>query len=291
MVFPNQARAARVAASKETVRQGWVGRVHARGKWHAKNVIHTRALTTAILEAAGIRPGMNVLDVAAGTGDPAIALARLVGTRGHVTVTDLVSEMLEAAEGEAKRYKLTNVSFKQADAESLPFDDNCFDAVTCRLGIMFFPHPVQALREMRRILKPGGRAALVTWGPPARNLRTTTTLAVLRKFLERQASQRNFRKSDGNRFAFAGTLAEALGEAGFRKPWAESRTVQIPWPGSPEDCWERVRDASGGAQLLGQIAEEDRAEAVRKVLTALAVYHDGKQVSLQVDIVVGSGIS
>ena len=278
----------RAGRSKEAVRQGWTGRAGARSRWHAKNVVHTRALTEALLEAAQIRPGMQVLDVAGGTGDPAIAEAKVVGPQGHVTATDLVPEMLVAAEAEARKTGVSNITFRQADAESLPFPDESFDAVTCRLGVMFFTDPVAALREMRRVLKPGGLTALVAWGPPEQNLRTASTTGVLRTFLAEEPGGGG--GGGAARFSQADTLAVAMEQAGLQEVWAEGRNVPLPWPGPAEECWERMRDNSGGAQLVERIAPERRQEAVAQVLSALGQYYDGRQVNLRVDIVVAAGV-
>ena len=285
MTTPDSSRSLR---SKETIRQGWTERAGARGRWHAKNVVHTRALTEALLEAARIGPGMQVLDVASGTGDPAIAEAEMVGPLGYVTATDLVQEMLVAAETEARKAGVSNITFKQADAESLPFSDESFDAVTCRLGVMFFTNPVRALGEMLRVLKPGGRAALVAWGPPEQNLRTASTTGVLRMFLPESPGGEG--GSGADRFSRASTLTAVRVEAGFQGVWAECRTVPIPWPGPVEECWDRMRDGSGGAQLVERIALERRDEAVAQVLATLQQYNDGRQVNLRADIVVGAGV-
>ena len=106
-------------------------------------------LTDMMLAVAGIQPGMQVLDLAGGTGEPALTIAASVGPDGHVTVTDLVPEMLAAAEAKARARGLTTISVRQAAAESLLFPDQQFDRVTCRLGVMHFADPAQALREAR----------------------------------------------------------------------------------------------------------------------------------------------
>src|SRR5438067_13884948 len=95
-------------------------------------------VTRALIEGAGIREGQTVLDVAGGPGEPSLTIAETVGPSGAVICTDAVAEMVQAAERAAHGRGITNVSFRQCSADLLPFDRNSFDAVVCRLGVMFF---------------------------------------------------------------------------------------------------------------------------------------------------------
>jgi ubiquinone/menaquinone biosynthesis C-methylase UbiE len=127
-------------------------------KWHRRFALQSATLTDLIISGAQLRQGMNVLDLASGSGEPALTAAQVVGPDGHVAATDISSEMLLVAEENARSLGLGNLTFRQMDAQELPFQDESFDAVTCRLGLMFFPDPRAALREVRRVLRPGGRA-------------------------------------------------------------------------------------------------------------------------------------
>src|SRR3981081_2218895 len=106
-------------------------------RWDSYLVEATRPPTEALLAAIGIRPGMHVLDVATGTGEPALSIVPLLGPQGHVTATDFMPAMVAYAEAKAKREGLPNISFKVADAADLPFPDAQFDVITCRMGVMF----------------------------------------------------------------------------------------------------------------------------------------------------------
>ena len=132
-------------------------------RWDAKLIEATRPATQALIAEAGISPGMQVLDIATGTGEPALSMVPLVGPAGHVTATDVVPAMVAFAEAKARRENLPNISFQVADAGNLPFPDARFDAITCRNGVMFFGEG--ALEELRRVLRPGGRAAFSMFGP------------------------------------------------------------------------------------------------------------------------------
>jgi ubiquinone/menaquinone biosynthesis C-methylase UbiE len=111
-----------------------------------------------LLGAAQVAPGMRVLDIATGTGLSAEAALAAVGPSGHVTAADLSPAMVEKAR--ARLSKSSKVSVSVEDGQALSFSDKSFDAVLCNLGLMFFPDPVRGLSEFRRVLRPGGRAAV-----------------------------------------------------------------------------------------------------------------------------------
>jgi len=126
----------------------------------------TRAVTAALVEVARITPGMRVLDVAGGTGDPTISVAATVGERGRVVCTDLTPAMLAGAR---RRIGAPSIDFVAAGAEVLPFPAGTFDAVVSRFGVMLFADPARGVREMLRVARPGGTVAAAVWGAPERN--------------------------------------------------------------------------------------------------------------------------
>src|SRR4029077_20646850 len=157
---------AKIQKFREHLHQEWTGdrTIAAWRKWHAQIAAFTHGATEAILEAAHLGPGMRVLDLASGVGDPALSIAAEVAPSGRVTATDLGPGMMSLAEELARKKGLSNIEFREANAESLPFADASYDVLTCRFGIMFFPDLGKALRECFRVLKPGARAAFVAWG-------------------------------------------------------------------------------------------------------------------------------
>ncbi len=112
-----------------------------------------------------IRHG-RILEVAAGTGVVTRALARRLPPEVEIVATDLNQAMLDHA---ATQLQAPNVSWQQADAQSLPFEDASFDAVLCQFGAMFLPDKPKGYREALRLLKPGGRFVFSVWGPIADN--------------------------------------------------------------------------------------------------------------------------
>lgn len=137
--------------------------------------------TEAMLDLAGIGPGSRVLDVAAGSGDQTLDIARRIGPGGRVLATDLSPAILELARRNAVRAGHRNIETKVADGESLPVDSASFDAAVCRLGLMLFPDPLQGLREMHRAIRPGGTACTLVFSHPGRNPCVTILMATALK--------------------------------------------------------------------------------------------------------------
>lgn len=133
-----------------------------------------------IVEALRLNQDDQVLDIAAGTGEPGLTIASVVH-QGSVMAIDLSESMLQIAEEKARHKGLTNYSTQSADVCELPFADATFDAVSCRLGFMFFPDLDLAAREIYRVLKPGGRVATTVWGEPGKNLWVTALMGSIKR--------------------------------------------------------------------------------------------------------------
>ena len=117
------------------------------------------------VERLALTKGQRVLDVCCGSGASAIPAAELVGPTGSVTGVDLADKLLELARRKAKQSGLENIEFRSGDLTQLPFDEGSFDVAVCVFGIFFVPDMDAALRELKRVLRPGGRLAITTWGP------------------------------------------------------------------------------------------------------------------------------
>jgi len=138
--------------------------------------------TQRMLEAAGLVLGNHVLDIAAGTGDQSILAARRVGPGGSVLATDISAEMLNITAHVAKLEGLTAITTRVMDAQQLDLPDNAFDAVICRLALMLIPNLKSALREIRRVLKPGGKLAALVWSAPENNPLFALPLAIVSNY-------------------------------------------------------------------------------------------------------------
>jgi len=127
------------------------------------------AATEVMLDVAGIQAGSRVLDVAAGTGESTLIAAARLGPKGHVLAADVSASMLNVAAEAARKAGLTNVETRVMNAESLEIDTDLFDAVICRIALMLFPNPAKALSEMRRVVKPGGKVAVMVYAALEKN--------------------------------------------------------------------------------------------------------------------------
>ncbi len=117
-----------------------------------------------MLDIADVQLGENVIDIACGTGLLTFPVAESVGATGSVFGTDISGKMIETARSLAERLPATNTQFERMDAEDLTLPDEKFDVALSSLGIMYYPSPLAGMKEMRRILQPGGRAIVSTWG-------------------------------------------------------------------------------------------------------------------------------
>lgn len=119
-----------------------------------------------LLEALGAKPGDRIIDLASGTGEPALTLARRMQGSINIIGTDAAEGMVRVAEAKVQKENLRGVSFKCMPAEQLTFSDASFDRGLCRFGVMLFADSFKGLQELRRVLKPGGVFALAVWGSP-----------------------------------------------------------------------------------------------------------------------------
>jgi ubiquinone/menaquinone biosynthesis C-methylase UbiE len=138
--------------------------------------------TQCMLEAAELGPGDHVLDIGAGTGDQSLLAAQKVGPSGSILATDLSAEMLGIAAQVAQQEGLATITTRVMNAEQLDLEDNTFDAVISRLALMLIQNRKQALREIRRVLKPGGKLAALVWSAPENNPLLALPLAIVSKY-------------------------------------------------------------------------------------------------------------
>jgi len=127
------------------------------------------SVTQKMLELSAPRPGEHVLELACGPGSVGLAAAARVGPGGEVVLSDVVPEMTSIAGARAQGLGLANVRTCVLDLERIDQPDSSYDVVLCREGLMFASDPGRAAREIHRVLRPGGRAALAVWGPRQHN--------------------------------------------------------------------------------------------------------------------------
>jgi len=159
-------------SSADDIRDGqraaWAGLSAGWEKWDAVIMDQLRPVGASMIEHLDIGSDHQHLDIASGTGEPGLSIARL-SPKGSVVLTDLVAEMLDIAERRARAQGIANIETQVCSADDLPFDDATFDGVTVRFGYMFFPDMAKATAEFARVLKPGGRVCASVWVKPDEN--------------------------------------------------------------------------------------------------------------------------
>jgi SAM-dependent methyltransferase len=271
---------------RNVVREEWTDgdTVNAWSRWHGKITMQQVNMRDAIISAARLEPGLRVLDLACGTGDPVIEIARRVGPTGRVTASDLSAQMLEVTRKNASAAGLTNMDFAVADAEELPFAAASFDRVTSRLGMMYFVDAQRALREIKRVLAPGGVVALQVWGPAEESPYFQSAVGPFMRRLNPPPPPAD--APSPLRFAPAGKLADALTAAGFRNVKEDRRAMVLPWPGGPEELWQHLYEIAVPLRpLFDGLPADERARAVAESAAGYAKYFDGKTVNVPASIV------
>jgi SAM-dependent methyltransferase len=246
-----------------------------------------QAVTDALVEYSRPQAGMRVLDLASGTGEPAISLAGRVGAQGQVIALDLSEDLLEIAAKRARHRGLTNFTTTQADAHSLPFAESSFDLATSRFGVMFFRDPDLAFRELRRVLRSGARACFLAWGSFEQPYWQSMMGVV-----HRHAGGPLLSSDGPNPFRYAehGTLSTILRSAGFREVEEENQTLPWEWHGPAEEVWEYAQSVSVPFRpMLERVPTDVWPQIHAEVHEAVNRCWDGQKVAFGASVVLASG--
>ncbi len=214
-----------------------------------------RQLDGALLEAGDVGPAQRILDLASGVGPSALAAAERAGEHGFVMASDFVPEMLAGVRRRARAAGLTSLRYFAADMNALPLRDACVDRVLCRFGIMFCADVDRALGEVLRVLRAGGRAAWLVWGPLEDNTLAHVLDEVTNGFFAGRAPLANRAPF---RFADTGTLEAALTRAGFRAIAAHEVRLDMP-AATNRDFWRPQLELACGPFLEALPAATRRA--------------------------------
>lgn len=247
---------------KSTSRDQWSA---VAGAWerHAKR-FDTQSFEVAtawMLDAAALKPGERVLELACGPAGVGLQAARAVGPEGRVLCTDFAEPMVDAARRRAAEEKFENVDFKVLDAEAMDLPDASFDVALCRYGYMLMADPGAALRETHRVLNnPGGRVALAVWGEAGENPWSSIPMRAVMEHFDAPPPEPGmpgmFALGDDER------VRQLLGKAGFAEIRVE-RVEAVERYESVEAWWDFIREVSGPlATLLAGLQGSD-SEAIR----------------------------
>ena len=270
-------------AYKQTERDGW-NKFSAR---YAKIAIpEFRPYGRRLVELAGLQKGMWALDVATGPGEPALTIARRVGPKGLVLGVDFSPAMIRLARGRAKRAGVGHAHFREMDAERLTLGSMTFDRACCRFGLMLMPDAARALKEMHRVLVPGGRVAVAVWGAQSK----VNTMGVVRRVLQRyDAFHPPPGAPDFFRFGRAGAIERALRAAGFRQVRAERLAVEWVFTG-PDEFWDSMKKGPSLQRALARVSPAVRRAVKDDVFRALEKFRRSGKLRIPNEAVLAIGI-
>ncbi len=236
-----------------------------------------RPIAEDLVAAARLQPGERVLDVACGTGIVARLATRKVAPSGAVTGIDINPGMI--AEAKQACASLPNLRWHEADAAALPMPDDSFDVVLCQMGLQFLPAKLPALKEMRRVLRPGGRVLVNTPGP------TPALFAVIRDAVARHVGPKPagfldtvFSIYDHDEFT------ELLRSAGFRQPDVRRAVKTLDLPPTSDFLWQYLRSTPIGAEVFGNTDVGGRTALEAHVRQGCRQFETGNGLRLQVSL-------
>ncbi len=273
---------------KTTTRQQWEDAAEAWHRWGPTLEGWLGEATERMLDAAEVMPGSRVLDVAAGAGGQSLAAARRTGPSGSVVATDISPTILTYAAKSAAQAGLPNIETVEADGEALDaLPAGSFDAVICRVGLIYFPDQQRALTGMRRALRAGGRISAIVYSTPDRNEFFSVPVSIIRERAQLPPPQ----PGQPGPFSLGapGVLHDALTAAGFSDVTVE--TVPAPLQlSSAAECVRFERDSFGALhQMLAGVAPHEHAAVWDQIEVALARFETPDGFVGPCELLVGSG--
>jgi SAM-dependent methyltransferase len=230
----------------------------------------TGRVNSWLAEKVDAQPGQTILDVAAGTGDLGFEVAERVGAEGHVISTDFAPEMVDVARRNGERQGLTNVEYREMDAERMDLEDDSMDGVVCRWGYMLMADPAAALKETRRVLRDGGPLAFAVWRTPDRN----PWAAVPGMTLVQRGHMPPPEPGAPGIFAMGepGRIGDLVTGAGFGEPELEEIAFEFQFADF-DDLWDMlVRIAGPIARVINSLPGDERQATQEALKENLASY-------------------
>jgi len=241
---------------KTTTRDQWQTAAEAWYRWSPTLNKWLGKATDKMLEMAGIASGHRVLDIAAGAGEQSITTAKKVGPSGYVLATDISANILEYAKLMAQQAGINNIETKVMDGENLALDDETFDAVISRVGLIYFPDQQKALKEMLRVLKPGGKIAAIVYSTPEKNKFFSVPVSLIRS----RAQLPPPLPGQPGPFSLGaeGVIEKAFSQAGFKN--VRSELVSSPLLlSSAKECVRFEKESFGALhQMMSSLTDEEK---------------------------------
>lgn len=243
--------------------------------------------TEMMLDVASVQRGRRVLDVAAGTGESTLMAAGRVGPTGYVLAADIAASMLNVAAEAARKERLTHVETRVMNAEHLALDADAFDAVICRLALMLFPQPAQALTEMRRVVKPGGKVAAMVYAAVEKNPYHGIFYGVVRRVGKIPPP------APGEPWMYAlgepGALEDVYRRAGFLHVSVHAVPIPRRFP-SAADATRSMRNSAGDLrELVSRLHDADRERAWAEIAQQLRQFEGPNGFEAPGEVLIGVG--
>jgi ubiquinone/menaquinone biosynthesis C-methylase UbiE len=275
------------STSKSELRNTWESAAPGWAKWEQVFSVGLSSVTDTLIDMAGIRPGMRVLDLACGAGSQSIQAANRVGPTGRVVASDISATMLEYVRRNAIRAGLQNIEVLECAAEDLDETQTPFDASMSRLGLMLFPSPRGALEAVQRVLRSGARFAALVFTTPANNPFMAQPMAILLRHAGKSAP------GPGQPGIFAlgggGILESLMKDGGLAD--VKARTVRAPLRlSATSDALEMMQQAFGAYRaVVADLSDVEKSKAWDEVYECLKQFETSRGFETGFEFIIGSG--
>jgi ubiquinone/menaquinone biosynthesis C-methylase UbiE len=270
-------------AIREQQQQSWNKFSAGWKKWDAMTMDFMEPVGREMIAALQPAGTDCVLDLAAGTGEPGLTIAGLL-QGGKVMITDLSEDMLVIARENAAKRGITNIDTVQCDVCELPFEDNRFDAISCRFGFMFFPDMQLAANEIARVLKAGCLFSTSVWNLPEKNFWVTAMMSTINKNMELPPPTHG---APGMfRCAQPGTMKSILEQAGLKNITEKEIPLQLK-SGSIDNYWNMLTEV--GAPIVAALSKADEtvyATIKAQVFEILKKKYGEKDIAIEASAIV-----
>jgi ubiquinone/menaquinone biosynthesis C-methylase UbiE len=276
---------------KQRQRLEWGAAAPGWKKWEKRFMQNLQPLAEMLIRNAGVKPGMSVLDLATGTGEPALTIAKIVGPSGRVVGVDLSPDMLNVARERMAAQELKNVTFQVNEHDDIPaLQDNSFDAAVSRFGLMFMPDPVRILKAVHRVLKPGGKLSVAVWGPPDKAPFFTVPMKIIAKHVPEIKTVPP--GTPGSPFGIPSQemLGGIFTKAGFSN--FNSQTTEVPTfqGATAREYWEATAEVAGPlVSLLSKMPPDKKKTIGDEVIETVNGMFPSGMVRLGGEAIVGTG--
>jgi ubiquinone/menaquinone biosynthesis C-methylase UbiE len=275
------------STSTSVLRDTWESAAPGWAKWEHVFATGLSSATDALMDMAGLQPGMQVLDLACGAGSQSIEAAKRVGPNGGVVASDISATMLEHVRSNAAHAGLQNIETLECAAEDLEQAEARFDASICRLGLMLFPSPRKAVEAVRRALKPGARFAALVFTTPANNPFMAQPMAILL----RHAGKSPPAPGQPGIFALGSdnVLERLMQDGGLGDVKTKIVRASLALP-SASDALQLMQQAAGAYRaVVADLDDAAKSNAWSEVYERLKQFEAGGGFTTELELLIGSG--